>query len=423
MRMTRVRWFRAALAVLAAVPLAVAQDTGGGAPAGGGQTPSTPTVGGGNTGGRGGNTTTVTPTTPSPTRTPQTPPRPLFVTGNVTLPDGSVPADRVMIERICSTNNVRVEGYTDSRGRFSFQIGANLTQLGDASTQVFLDPNGTGGLSLFDPNPALANSPNPATELVFWDCELRGKLPGYISTSLPLAGKRFLDNPNIGTIILTPMAKTEGLTVSATSAAAPKDARKALEKGVEEARKEKWDRAEKELRKAVELHPAYAEAWLELGRLLERRMRDAEAREAYQKAIAADGKYVYPYVELYELAFREEKLQEVADLTDTVLRLNPYEFPMAYYLNGVANLQLKNLEAAERSARKAIEADTRGRNPKTHYLLGMVLVQTHDYAGARTSFQNFVQAAPNDAQRPTAENIIAQIDKALGTAPAAAAQQ
>lgn len=417
------RWFAAAAVLLAAVPLAIAQDGGGGAAGGGGQAPTAPPIGGGggNTGGRGG--TTTAPSTPSTTRTPQAPPRPLFVTGNVTLPDGSIPAERVLIERVCATNNVRVEGYTDSRGRFSFQIGANLTQLGDASTPVLLDPNGTGGLSLFDPNPAITNSPNPATELIFWDCELRGKLPGYISSSLPLAGKRFLDNPNLGTIILTPMAKIEGLTVSATSAAAPKDARKALEKGVEEARKEKWDRAENQLRKAVELHPGYAEAWLELGRVLERRNRDAEAREAYQKAIAADSRYVYPYVELYELAFREEKLQEVADLTETVLRLNPYEFPMAYYLNGVANLQLKNLEAAERSARKAIEADTRGRNPKTHYLLGMILVQTRDYAGARASFQKFVQAAPTDAQRPTAENIIAQIDKALGTAPPAGAAQ
>ena len=76
-----------------------------------------------------------------------------------------------------------------------------------------------------------------------------------------------MDNPNVGTLVIFPLTKDSGLSVSATSASAPKDARKALEKGVSEARKQKYDQAEKELRKAVDLHPKYAEAWLELGKV------------------------------------------------------------------------------------------------------------------------------------------------------------
>jgi len=41
----------------------------------------------------------------------------------------------------------------------------------------------------------------------------------------------------------------------------------------------------------------------------------------------------------------------VADATDRVIRMNPYDFPAAFYYNAVANLQLNKLDVAEKSAR------------------------------------------------------------------------
>ncbi len=410
--------------LLAGLPLLAQQ--GGGAAGGGTSTPP-PATGGANTGGggstgggRGGPTTgglgglgtTTTSTTPAPQRL-------LYITGNVVLDDGTVPSERVLIQRVCSTNSVHNEGYTDSKGRFSLQIGANLTQFVDASTPTAIDANAPGGFSTVDANPALAASSNPATELVFWSCELRGKLNGYRSETISLAGRRYLDSPAIGTIVLHAMAKTDGLMISATSASASKDARKAFEKGVKESRKERYDKAETELRKAVDLHPNYAEAWLELGRALEKLFRPDEARDAYQKAIDADSRFVYPYVELYELAFNQRKFQELADLTSAVVRLDPYEFPLAYYYNAVANLQLKHFDVAEQSARQAIQADNLGQNPKTHYVLGMIQVQTRDYEGARDSLRTFVERAPNDPIRSQVDDILTKLDRALGTTAAA----
>jgi len=47
--------------------------------------------------------------------------RPIFLSGDVKLPDGSNPPGRVVIERVCGAS-IRPEGYTDSTGHFSFLV-------------------------------------------------------------------------------------------------------------------------------------------------------------------------------------------------------------------------------------------------------------------------------------------------------------
>ena len=58
--------------------------------------------------------------------------RPVFLSGKVVMEDGTPPPDAVTIERVCG-GSVRPEGYTDSKGRFSFQLGQNQGMMADAS--------------------------------------------------------------------------------------------------------------------------------------------------------------------------------------------------------------------------------------------------------------------------------------------------
>src|SRR5687767_9674838 len=48
--------------------------------------------------------------------------RPVFLSGKVVMDDGTPPPDSVVIERVCGSV-VRPEAHTDSKGRFSFQLG------------------------------------------------------------------------------------------------------------------------------------------------------------------------------------------------------------------------------------------------------------------------------------------------------------
>lgn len=343
------------------------------------------------------------PTTPTPSAQPvKPPPAPIFISGIVALPDGTEPPERAVIERLCSSNNVRFEGYTDSKGRFGLQLGQNQQLIPDASSTMFVEP--TQGFSN-----STRSGPSVSNADPYFDCELRARLAGYISSTILLAGRRPMDNPDVGRIILYPINKIEGKAVSATSANAPREARKAFDKGVSEAKKKKFDQAEKELRRAVELHPKYADAWLELGKTYAARKQSAEARDAFSHAIAADPAYVYPYEQLYFIAFEQAQWQELADTTERLLRLNPYEFPGAYYFNGVAHYQLRNWDTAEKSLKHAIQVDFRNVNPKTHYVLGLVMVQKKDYVQAAQNLTAFTSIAPNDPQVPKARALIEQM--------------
>jgi len=405
MRILQARFVGLAMVSVAAVFLGVspgfAQKSGGGtAPTGPVRSTPTPTP-----------TPNTPPTTPNQTTTDTPPPpRPIWIKGTVMMYDGEPPTESVTIERVCSANSVRAEGYTDSKGGFSFNLGQNSGVFADASnaSSAFSQPGGrdsgpTAGLGGASPNP----------DSGYWDCELRARLPGYRSSTLSLAGRRSLDSSDVGVIVLYPMIGIQGLTASATSSQAPKEARKAYERGLGAVKKNKLDQAEQEFRKAVQIDPKYAEAWLELGKVLERGERYPEARAAYAKSLAADSKYVYPYQQLYQMALRERDWKDLADKTDQLVHLNPYEFPNAYYFNALAHLELKEYEAAEKSSKQAVEADWKQANPKTHYLRGAILVKMKDWAGAAASFRAYLRAAPNATDKAYVEKTLGQIDQQI----------
>jgi TolA-binding protein len=363
--------------------------------------PSTPTTP--STGGRPSPNIGVGPQTPQPSAPRQ--PAVIFITGNVTLPDGTEPPDRVLIERNCSTNRVRSEGYTDSKGRFSIQLGQSQMLIPDASESMFMD--GTQG---FGSNASSSSLPSSGMDPML-DCELRARLAGYRSSTILLAGRRAMDNPNVGTLVLYPLTGQEGLAVSATSAGASKDARKAFNKGASEARKQKFDNAEKELRKAVDLHPKYAEAWVELGKVYAVRKRYDEARGAFDRAVEADSRYVYSYEGLYKIALEQGRWPDLADSTDKLLRLNPYEFRDAYYYNGVAHLQLNHLDLAEQSLQRALDGDKRHSNPKVLYVMGIVQAQSRKYPEAITALTTFVEISPSDPLVPKVRQMLEELHK------------
>jgi tetratricopeptide (TPR) repeat protein len=344
---------------------------------------------------------TPEPTAPPPQYQPTPQPIPeVTISGRVILPDGDVPPGLVTIQQVCSNNSGSATGQTDSTGHFRIRLGQNDT--------------------VYSPN----RQPGAATEAmmsplpVSWDCDLRAILPGYRSTTISLAQGR-----QVGTrgyvLVLYPVTGIEGLTASATSSHAPKDARKAYEKGLSAAKNHKLDQAEQEFRKAVQIYPKYADAWLELGKVLEAGKHDPEAREAYAKASAADPDYVYPYQQLYQVAVREQNWKDVVDLTDQLLQLDPYDFPNAHYFNALAHLELKEYDAAEKSAQEAVATDLNQLNPKTYYLLGAILVKKKDWTRAAESFRAYLKAAPDATDKAYVETTLSQIDQQIRLAQAA----
>jgi hypothetical protein len=143
--------------------------------------------------------------------------RPIFLSGKVVMDDGTPPPDSVVIERVCN-GVVRPEGYTDSKGRFSFQLGQNTAVMADASVGSAADGGGFGGRN--SRNMGGMPGRGGLSERELMGCELRASLAGFRSEIVNLAGRRVMDNPDVGTIILKRLGNVEGLTISATSAMA-----------------------------------------------------------------------------------------------------------------------------------------------------------------------------------------------------------
>ncbi|MBC7926619.1 MAG: tetratricopeptide repeat protein [Bryobacteraceae bacterium] len=339
--------------------------------------------------------------------------RTFFFSGKVMMDDGTPPPEPVQIERVCN-GVARPEQWTDSKGRFSFQLGQNNAMLADASTSAG-DGIFGGGAGGFPGRGGMggAGGGRQITERDLIGCELRASLPGFRSDVHSLAGRRQLDSPDIGTLVLHRIAKVDGFTFSATSAYAPKDARKAFEKGRDLSKKRKLEPAEKELQKAVAEYPKYAAAWYELGVIYQQQSKLDEARKAYEASIQADEKFITPHAQLARITAGQAKWEESLTHSNRVIRLNPFFSPEIYFLNAAANLNLNKLDDAEENAKEAIKMDPTQRNPRAIALLGLILAQKGDLRPAAENLKAYLTAAPTAPDAERVRGQLAEIEKQI----------
>jgi tetratricopeptide (TPR) repeat protein len=305
------------------------------------------------------------------------------------------------VQLVCRSRP-RTIAYTDHKGNFSADINNrnSSAQFSDASESNPGFGNGQFGNG---------SSRGGVLARELMGCDLQANLPGFRSDVYHLDARRSLDNPDVGTLFLRRLSNVEGLTISATSALAPKDAIKALEKAREDEKKQKWPDAQKELNKAVSLYPKFAAAWYELGNVQREQKDIAAARESYAKSLESDAKFVSPYLQLADLAGREQKWQEAAEDSDRLLRLNPIDFPDAWLLNAIANFNLGKLDVAEKSAREGLSRDTEHHLPRINLLLGVILARKQDYSGSVANLKDYLHYAPN---APDAEQVKKQLEQA-----------
>jgi hypothetical protein len=358
-----------------------------------------------------GRTTPAISTNPQQTtpNTSQSMPVPVPISGRVMVDDGTPPPETVVIERVCN-GNPRAEGYTDHRGYFSIDLGMDRGVMQDASTSGGLfDDTGTR----FPGQTQMASGMGGGamSDQRYMNCDLRANLPGYRSQVVSLANRHAMDSPDVGTIFLHRLGNAEGRIVSAISLAAPKDARKAFEKGLDLARKNKLDDAVKNYQKAVDVYPKYAAAWFELGKLQAAKGQADVAHQSFDAAVEADPKYLNPYLELSRLALGAKNWRELADVTGRAVKLDPFDYPQEFLFNSVANYNLQNMDAAEKSAREAEKLDTEHHYPQVSHLLGVILAQRQDYTGAAEEMRNYLKFASGAADAATVRGQLEQLEK------------
>ncbi len=334
--------------------------------------------------------------------------RPVYISGKVAIEDGSA-ASNITIERVCG-GVAKTVAYSDSNGHFNFQWDDRSMIVTDASDAGSGRKNSGGFGSSQSAGGANALAADPFGNRMM-NCELRANVPGFTSTSVDLFNRRISDNPDVGTLLLHRIAGIEGSSISVTSMMAPKPAKKAFEHGLQSLLKSKPNDAAKDFEKAVALYPEYADAWVNLGKLRVGQQSIDAAREAFRKAMEADPKVVTPYMELGLLAAKDANWQESCKYLDRAVELDPVDFPQAWYADAVANFNLGRYEAAEKGARAAVKLDPRHVNPRSSYLLALVLIEKPDYAGAAAELATYIKLAPNAPDAREAAAKLAELEK------------
>ena len=319
----------------------------------------------------------------------------IFLSGKVVVSDGTVLTESASIQTICK-GQVRTETHTDAHGNFSFQFGGGSQTSSDSQ----LDAETAAGTGV-------TGRPDRRD---LQGCELQASFPGFTSDVIQLSGRFSGDeNADVGRVVLHRMSTVQGFTISATTAQAPGSARKAFEKGQQLQKEAKWAEAQKTLEKAVAIYPKFAAAWFELGRVQLHRNDPPAARHSFRQSIAADSKYINPYVVFSQLALREQKWQELVEVSDQLLALDPVSFPDVWLWNTLANYCLNNVAAAEVSARRGLQLDPEHRVPKLEYALGMVLLKKPDYQGAAEHLRVFLKLTTKPVEVAEAQKQLDEI--------------
>jgi lipoprotein NlpI len=332
----------------------------------------------------------------------------ISLSGRVVLADGTPPASTAEIETICGGRR-NTQGRTKSDGGFQVTLGGDPTE--SLSNARDSGPVGVGSDSF---GRASAGGMDSRGHVDLTSCEVRAVLAGYTSSVIQLGRRSAFESPEIGDIILTPYGAGGDPTVSPTTQQAPKEAKKAFEKGVKETRgdKPKWDRAAKDLAKAVELYPQFAEAWYELGEARLRLQDVAKAKEAFQHAIESDANFQKPYAPLSLIELKQGNKEESARLADKAVSLNP-GLTEAHFYAAMAHFMLGNLDRAGEAGLLVKKQGGAPRYPRVLVILGDYYAQKEDFAASAQSYGEYLEIEPDS---PMAEQVRKRLEewKSLG---------
>jgi tetratricopeptide (TPR) repeat protein len=250
-------------------------------------------------------------------------------------------------------------------------------------------------------------------ETYFEGCSVQASLAGFHSSEILITHRNLRDDPELGTLTLKRNETATGTALSETTAPAPANALKSFLKARSDLLEQQPDRAQRDLQKAVDIYPAFAEAWYQLGRLQQTSSRE-DARNSFSKALAFDPQFIPPYQQLAGLAVEDGKWSEVLANTNHALQLDPAGTPQIWFYDALANFQLGKTNMAEASALKSLTMDPSHSVPNTEQLLAVILARRRDYAGAIAHLRNCLTYLPSGPSSNLVKEQIAQLEESSG---------
>lgn len=308
---------------------------------------------------------------------------PVILRGKVVLSDGSAPPATVGIQRICS------DMYGDAPGPITNKKGEYIWRMD------------------FDP-------------MLTRVCRLEAELKGYVSSSIDISDiNGYLSTDKVLPPLVLYVKGADPRVISEETEDVPhaaKDAWKAVLKALASGNVQE---VQNQLTQVVAAAPKFARGWHSLGIADETLLMSPQARDAYMHATELDPKMTVAFVTLSREDVLAKDWQGAINTADTAIKLDVKHMYSEVYLHrGVAEYELKDLDAAEKDVKKSLEMNYKDRGFRGEFVLGQILLAKGDVAGAKAHISKYLQLAKTP---PDLELIKPYLD-ALGKPEAAAIQ-
>lgn len=249
---------------------------------------------------------------------------------------------------------------------------------------------------------------------------VRAKEPGYRSATsrldlqnTPTAMAFLVLTPIPGETPPAPPKGVTGPTVSAIDLSVPVECRKEYDLGQHALETHDLDGGIAHLKKAIELHDQYPQAYTLLGMAYNEQKKWKEAQGTLEKAIQQDPKAAEAYVQLGSALIQQKDYPGAEKALNQGLQLNPdapsssmarYNLATAYFTTG----QWKD---AEPHAAKTIASQPDF--ALAHWLMAQIMLKKGDGQGAINEFQTYLKLDPNGSYAPSVRAVIPKIEAAI----------
>ena len=224
------------------------------------------------------------------------------------------------------------------------------------------------------------------------------------------------------TCLLPPLSRMSSPTVAVEQLQRAARARNEYQQGCAALKKKKRGDAEKHFRKALREYPKYAAAWVTLGQVLATQQRASEARNACLQASIRVPGYVPAFLCLADIAARAHSWDEVLRLSTRALELDPSSNAVSYEYHAAANLNLRNLAAAEKSGLRALQIDREHREPRVHFVLAQIYEAKGDSANEAVQLREYLRYSDSAPDVAMLEQYLSNLERQINTTHTVATQ-
>jgi tetratricopeptide (TPR) repeat protein len=207
--------------------------------------------------------------------------------------------------------------------------------------------------------------------------------------------------------IQTPTVDVNRLQVSSKAKKDYQDACSAI-------REKKFDNAEKYLRKAVQEDPKYSVAWVTLGQMLTAQNKLEDGRGACSQAADQDSSYIPAQLCLADISARKGDWDQSLKFSARALEMDPANNSVSYSYNALANLNLRKLAEAEKSALRALELDKNHNDPRIHFLLAQIYEAKGEPSNEAAQLREYLKFATDPGDVSMIKQSLAEVEARIG---------